>query len=97
MDFSSLYTEKSYALDITGHKAKGRTIEEKADDLDKYINQEVKATQSVVVRAYPDKLKMTVKQYRTLAKQESMLHQEWEGQEYYLYRTKYNIMEIEIV
>jgi 2-oxo-4-hydroxy-4-carboxy--5-ureidoimidazoline (OHCU) decarboxylase len=88
--FSALHTEKAYALDIRDYKQKT------GDTLAKAIEQAVKDTQSVVVRAYPDRLVLTQKQYNLLARKPEMHTIEAEGQDYYLYRTKYNIMELEI-
>jgi hypothetical protein len=87
--FAHLSTEKAWTLDITDWPQTGQ-------NLTKEIHQAVKDSQRVIIRAYPDKIKMTIKQYRDLAGQKDLLHQEWDGQEYFLYRTPHNIMEIEV-
>lgn len=87
--FSSLHTEKPYALDITPFKEKGEALK-------KTIDLAVKDTQSVIVRSYPNKLIMTLNQYNDLTGKPGLLREEYEGQEFFLYRTPYNIMEVEI-
>jgi predicted RNA-binding protein len=74
-------------LDITNAKVKG-------EELKKEIEYAVKQTQSVVIRELPNQILMTQEQYDDLKPGFSM--QEFAGQEYYLYRTKLNIMEIEV-
>lgn len=94
--YSALHTEKAYSLDVRDYKAAGHTNREKAADLHKHIENEVKATQSVVVRAYPDKLIISPSQYDILAMQPNMFAYGKAGQEFWLYRTRYNIMELEV-
>jgi hypothetical protein len=87
--YSSLSTEKPYSLDIREFKEKGK-------ELVTAIEQAVKDTQSAVVRAYPDNLIMTQAQYNNLTGRNVLWSTPVEGQEFYLYRTKYNIMEVEV-
>lgn len=82
-------TEKAYSLDITGLKQRGV-------ELSKAVQEAVRSTQMVIVRAYPNKIVMTRKQYNDLTKRPELLSNNYAGQEFYLYRTKYNIMEVEI-
>lgn len=94
MDFSRFYMDREYSLDITDWKQKGL-------ELKKEILNAVKDTQRAVIRAYPNKLKMTLKQYKDLMNRPEMISQEHDGQEFYLYRTiskgkTLNVMEVEI-
>ncbi len=86
--FDNLALEKPSVLDITSYG------EKTAKELSKAIENAVKDTQAVIVRALPYKIVMKQDQYKLLAGK--LLKQEYEGQEFYLYRTKQNVMEIEI-
>lgn len=89
--FDSLNTEKAYSLDIRDFKETGEKLKEA-------INNAVKDTQRVIVRAMPDKLIMTPKQYDDLSTRPEFIKQQDSildvGQEFWLYRTPYNIMEV---
>lgn len=87
--FDHLSTEKPYSLNITDFKEKGK-------ELATAVENAVKDTQSVIVRSYPNKLIMTLNQYNDLTGKPGLLREEYEGQEFFLYRTPYNIMEVEI-
>lgn len=92
--FPGLSTEKPYDLDIRSFKVKGKTKEERATALAKEIEEAVKDTQRVIIRALPDKIIMSRTQYNLLSGQSELTTQEYDGQEFYLYRTKRNIMEV---
>lgn len=74
-------------LDITDFKEKGTALK-------KAIVEAVKGTQSVVIRELPNQIVMTQKQYDELKPGFNV--QEFSGQEYYMYQTPYNVMEIEV-
>lgn len=75
-------------LDITSWKQKG-------SELATAIEQAVKDTQSTLVQPYPDELKLTQAQYNLL--KPGLLNQgHYNNQEFYLYQTKYNVMELKI-
>jgi hypothetical protein len=86
--YSSLFPEKAYDLDIRDEKAKTK------EQLFNYIEDAVKGTQSFFVHAYPNRLVMTSKQYDLLDGSPQFMNIGEVGQTYWLYRTKYNVMEI---
>lgn len=86
----NLSTEKPYSLDITDFKETGIKLKQA-------INKAVKDTQSAIVRAYPNKIIMTQAQYDNLRTRPEVYSMgQFDGQDYYLYRTPSNIMEIEV-
>src|SRR3990167_2286868 len=87
MNLSKFYN-KPPALDISDWKQRGAELKQAIIDA-------VEDTQRVVVRSYPDRIIMTTKQYNML-RPEMSEPIEYAGQEFYLYRTKYNVMEVEI-
>lgn len=91
--YSAIHTEKAPRLDITAWK-------EKKQALAKAIDDAVRDTQSIVVRAYPDRILMTKEQYADLSKSNTILefYDEYGEimQDAFLYRTPYNIMEVEV-
>lgn len=87
--YSSLHPEQPYSLDITDYKESGQKLK-------KRIENEVRDTQTVVVHALPNKIIMTQRQYNDLSGQPEMMDMVGEGQSYWLYRTKLNVMEVEI-
>lgn len=88
--FPNLSTERAYPLDATGF------TEKSAAELTKAISDAVKGTQSTIIRALPDRLILTAKQYSLLTGTPEMMMFEDYDQEYFLYRTKYNVMEVEV-
>lgn len=91
--FDHLSTEKPYPLDITDFKETGV-------ELNKAITQAVKDTQRVLVHALPDRLQMTQTQYNILSgnpEMQPMVNEFGENtQEFYLYQTPMNVMEVEV-
>ena len=85
MDY--LHTEKPSTLDITSFKEKG-------EELKTAINNAVKDTQRVIIRALPDKILMTSTQYEDLSP--SFIASGYGDRPFQLYRTPLNIMEIEV-
>lgn len=95
----SLSTEKPYPLDI-------RSFKETGDDLRQAIVDAVKATQATIIRALPDRLRMTIKQYNDLAgtpEMQQVYDQTGEKlQGFFLYKTvdkkgkTLNVMEVEV-
>lgn len=79
------------SLDITSWKERGQ-------ELSKAIELAVKDTQRVIVRPYPDRIIMSRKQYDILSKKGELQNMDpsLKTQEFWLYRTRYNIMEVEI-
>ena len=77
-----------------------RDFKEKGDDLRKVILDAVEDTQRVLVRPYPDRLVITKAQYDDLAGRPEMSHMydpySSINQEFFMYQTKHNVMEIEI-
>lgn len=77
-----------------------RDFKEKGDDLRKVILDAVEDTQRVLVRPYPDRLVLTKDQYNELARTDGMSKMydpiQSIGQEFFMYQTKHNVMEIEI-
>jgi hypothetical protein len=94
--YSSLHTDKGYPLDIRDIKPKSRVKEEKADALRKEIEQAVADTQRALTHAYPNTLVMSQAQYDLLAGNPEFMQIGDVGQGFWLYRTKYNVMEIEV-
>lgn len=88
--YSSLSPDKPYSLDATNFKEKGIKLRDA-------INRAVKGTQSIVHRAYPDKLIITSDQYKILTRRPEMVGQQYEGQQYFMYRSPYNLMEVEVI
>lgn len=87
--FSQFY-DKPPTLDITGWKQRGVSLR-------KAIIETVKDTQSVIVRSYPDKIIMTQAQYKMLSGTPDVIpgsHDPSFEQEFYLYHTPHNLMEI---
>lgn len=91
--FDHLSTEKPPTIDIRDWKEKG-------EELKTAITNAVKETQSVIIRALPDKLIMTEDQYNDLSGAPEMLPMHDANgkstQQFFLYRTEHNVMEIEV-
>ena len=69
-----------------------RSLKQKGQELAVAIENEVKATQSAIMRALPDRLRVTKTQAKQLLKLAG--HIETEYSKAKLYRTKYNVMEV---
>lgn len=77
-------------IDITSWDIKRTT---KPLDFGNQITQAVKDTQLFIVRPYPNKLKMTKKQYNFLNGRQTHQPLVFDNR---IFRTKYNVMDIEI-
>lgn len=69
-----------------------RSLKQKGQELATAIEDEVKATQSAIIRSLPDRLRVTTAQAKQLLKLAG--HIETEYSKAKLYRTKYNVMEV---
>lgn len=76
-------------LDITSFREKNK------QKLMEEIEGAVNDTQRVIIRPYPSIIQMTKRQYKILQHDPSMMHAHQSNE--HLYRTKYNVMEVEIV
>lgn len=72
-----------------------RDWKEKGNELKKAITQAVKDTQRVLITTLPDRIIMSKKQYKDLTGSPELM-QTANGQEHSLYRTLYNVMEVQV-
>lgn len=86
--YSSIWPERAYDLDIRDEKAKTK------EQLRDYIEDAVRGTQSGLVHAYPSRLVLTGKQYDLLDGSPQFMNIGEVGQTFWLYRTKYNVMDV---
>lgn len=75
-------------INITDSKLKGKELQQQIED-------EVAATQSVIIQELPSELEMTKAQFNDLQATSGMMNSYIP--DYFIYQTKLNVMEIKVI